>query len=319
MENIVEQSMDVSTRMWGLLIDLSLRFLTWVATSGTRILVIAILAWAAWVLTRRILTFLHKAFVGGEVSIERVKRADTLTGIVRTVALLFVSVASAMMVMKEVGIDIAPILATAGIGGLAVGFGAQSLVKDVISGFFLLVEDQVRIGDVVQIDGRGGQVERITLRTICLRDLAGSVHVIPNGSVNVVMNMTKDYSRYVFDIGIAYREDPDEVFAVLREIDDEMRRDPKFRDAILEPLEILGVDSFADSAVILKARIKTRPIRQWEVGREFNRRMKKRFDELGIEIPYPHLTVYAGQDKRGQAPPLRLTVDRERGGSPATA
>lgn len=311
MDNIVEQSVDVSSRMWGLLIDLSLRLLTWVATSGTRILVIVTLTWTALVLTRRLLAFLHKAFVGGEVSIERVKRADTLTGIVRTMALLFVSLASAMMVMKEVGIDIAPILATAGIGGLAVGFGAQSLVKDVISGFFILVEDQVRIGDVVEIDGRGGQVERITLRTISLRDMAGNVHVIPNGSVTVVMNMTKDYSRYVFDIGIAYREDPDEIFAVLRGIDDEMRRDPKFRDAILEPLEILGVDSFADSAVILKARIKTRPIKQWEVGREFNRRMKKRFDELGIEIPYPHLTLYAGQDKRGQAPPLRVALDSE--------
>ena len=310
MTGIVTQSMNVSTRIWYLFIDLGLRLLTWLATSGTRILLIVVLAWVALAVVRRFMKYLHAAFQGGAPSYERTKRADTLTGIVRAVSVLFVLLASTMMVLKEIGIDIAPILATAGIGGLAVGFGAQSLVKDVISGFFLLVEDQVRIGDIVQLDDRGGQVEKITLRTISIRDLAGNVHVVPNGSVNVVMNMTKDYSRYVFDVGVAYREDPDEVFAVLRAIGAEMQNDSKYADSILEPLEILGVDSFGDSAVMIKARIKTRPIKQWEVGREFNRRLKKRFDELGIEIPFPHLTLYAGQDKSGQAPPLRLALQQ---------
>jgi len=215
------------------------------------------------------------------------------------------------MILKEIGIEIAPILATAGVGGLALGFGAQSLVKDVISGFFLLLEDQVRVGDLVQVDGRAGPVEKITLRTISIRDISGNVHVVPNGSVNVVMNMTKDYSRYVFDVGVAHREDPDEVFAVLREIGEEMQKDSKFGPLILEPLEILGVDSFAASAVIIKARIKTLPIKQWEVGREFNRRMKKRFDEVGIEMPFPHVTLYPGEDKRGLAPALRVAVRRD--------
>jgi small conductance mechanosensitive channel len=185
----------------------------------------------------------------------------------------------------------------------------------------MLLEDQVRVGDVVQIGGRSGQVEKITLRGVRLRDVAGNVHEIPNGNVDVVMNMTKDYSRYVFDIGIAYREDPDEVFDLLEEIDEEMRADPHFGPDILEPLEILGVDSFGDSAVMLKARVKTRPVKQWKIGREFNRRIKKRFDERGIEMPFPHVTLYAGAGKRGEAPPLPLalvTAPEPKGAPPPT-
>ena len=308
MQNIVEQSIGVSTRFGELVIQLGLDLVQWFAKSGTRILLIMALAWIALRVTRKLLAVLRRTFLGADLSFERMKRADTLTGIIRTVAVVFVVLAGSMMVLAEIGIDVAPILATAGIGGLAVGFGAQSLVKDVISGFFLLIEDQVRVGDVIQVDGRGGQVEKITLRTIQLRDLAGNVHVIPNGSVNVVMNMTKDYSRYVFDVGVAYREDPDEVFETLRQIGEEMQNDSRYGASILEPLEILGVDSFGDSAIIIKARIKTLPIKQWEVGREFNRRMKKRFDERGIEIPFPHVTLYPGQDKRGDAPPLRIRM-----------
>jgi len=317
MQDIAVQTMDVSSQMWTLLRDLTLRFVTWAATSGTRIVLITILTWGALTAAGRLMGPLHREFAGREPSYERTKRADTLTAIVRTVSRIFIVLASSMMILKEIGIEIAPILATAGVGGLALGFGAQSLVKDVISGFFLLFEDQVRVGDIVQIDGRGGQVEKITLRTISIRDLSGNVHVIPNGSVNVVMNMTKDYSRYVFDVSVALREDPDEVFAVLREIGAEMQQDPQYGPSILEPLEILGVDSFAASAVVIKARIKTLPIKQWAVGREFNRRMKKRFDERGIEIPFPHVTLYLGEDKRGLAPPLRLTVRRD--GAPEAA
>jgi small conductance mechanosensitive channel len=301
--------MDVSVRMWTLLLQLSERFLTWAATSGTRILIVLVLAWVSIVVVRRILGYLHHAFTGAQSSIERTKRADTLTSIIRTIAFLFVFAVSAMMVLKEIGIDIAPILATAGIGGLAVGFGAQSLVKDVISGFFLLVEDQVRVGDIVDISGRAGVVEKISLRTIVLRDLSAAVHTIPNGTIDVIKNMTKDYSRYVFDVGVAYREDPDEVVRVLVEIMDAMRREEKFRDLILEPLEVFGVDALAESAVVIKARVMTRPAAQWNVGREFNRRMKKRFDELGIEIPFPQVTVWAGRDKKGEAPPVRVAVD----------
>jgi small-conductance mechanosensitive channel len=312
MQDVVTQTMDVTSQMWSLLRDLSIRFVTWAATSGTRIVLIAILTWGALAAVGRLMVPLHREFVGSEPSYERTKRADTLTAIVRTVSRIFIALASTMMILKEIGIEIAPVLATAGVGGLALGFGAQSLVKDVISGFFLLLEDQVRVGDIVQVEGRTGQVEKITLRTISIRDLSGSVHVIPNGSVNVVMNMTKDYSRYVFDVAVAHREDPDEVFAVLAAIGEELQKDATFGPMILEPLEILGVDSFAASAVIIKARIKTLPIKQWVVGREFNRRMKKRFDELGIEIPFPHVTLYPGEDKRGSAPALRLVVRRDK-------
>jgi len=153
-------------------------------------------------------------------------------------------------------------------------------------------------------------VEKINLRMTILRDLAGNVHFVRNGEINVVTNMTKEYSRYVFDIGVAYRENVDEVIEVIKEVDEQMRNDPQFAEDILEPIEILGLDRFADSAVIIKARTTTKPIKQWAVGREFNRRLKKVFDERDIEIPFPHLTLYPGQDKSGQAPPMNLMIQK---------
>jgi small conductance mechanosensitive channel len=200
-----------------------------------------------------------------------------------------------MMILSEIGIDLKPLLAAAGLSGLAIGFGAQSLVKDVISGFFILLENSVRVGDVVEVAGVSGVVEEVKLRTITLRDLSGNVHVVPNGIVDKVKNMTKLYSYYLFDIGVAYREDVDEVMAVLKEIAAELQADPKFGADILEPLDMLGLDQFADSAVIIKCRIKTTPMEQWRIGREMNRRIKKTFDAKGIEIPFPHRTIYWGQ------------------------
>jgi len=225
--------------------------------------------------------------------------------LVVNVAAIFVG---GVLVLNQSGVNVTPILAGAGIVGLAVGFGAQSLVKDFINGLFLLFEDSVAVGDVVIINGTGGLVEAVTLRTIKMRDLAGNVHVVPNGSVNMITNMTKEYSRYVFDVGVAYRENVDEVMAILKEIGESMQNDPEYKDDILEPLEILGVDKFDDSAVVIKARIATKPIKQWKVGREFNRRMKKIFDERGIEIPFPHRTMYWGEPKTGQAPPLAIQL-----------
>jgi small conductance mechanosensitive channel len=164
---------------------------------------------------------------------------------------------------------------------------------------------------VVQIAGQGGLVERLNLRRVVLRDLAGNVHYVRNGKIDVVTNMTKDYSRYVFNIGVAYREDVDHVIEVVKQVGEELRKDPVFGAEILEPIEILGVDQFADSAVVIKARTKTKPIKQWSTGREFNRRLKKRFDELDIEIPFPHRTVYIGQDKAGDAPPLKVRMQAD--------
>ncbi|MEI9476877.1 MAG: mechanosensitive ion channel family protein [Deltaproteobacteria bacterium] len=237
------------------------------------------------------------------------KRAQTLGSIVRYVSVFAILMIAAMMVLREFGIDIGPILAAAGIVGLAVGFGAQSLVKDVISGFFILLEDQIRVGDVVEIAGKGGLVEKINLKTTILRDLAGNVHYVPNGRIDVVTNMTKDYSRYVFDIGVAYREDVDEVIKVIKEVDEGLRNDPDFKDDILEPIEVLGLDQFANSAVVIRARTTTKPIKQWRVGREFNRRLKKIFDERNIEIPFPHVTLYMGQGKQGQFPPVQIVKE----------
>jgi len=162
------------------------------------------------------------------------------------------------------------------------------------------MEDQIRVGDVVEIGGKSGSVEKISLKTTVLRDMSGNVHYVPNGQISVVTNMTKEYSRYVFEIGVAYKEDVDEVMEIIKKIDEEMRYDPEFKDDILEPIEVLGVDQFANSAVIIKARTTTLPVKQWRVAREFNRRIKKRFDELKIEIPFPHVTVYMGEGKDGQ-------------------
>lgn len=270
------------------------------------IIVILILTWLALRLAKRISAGLIRLIIRQKDDEEFQKQTKTLGNIVRYALISIIVAISGITVLREVGIDIGPILATAGIGGLAIGFGAQSLVKDVISGFFILMEDQIRVGDVVEIGGKSGSVEKINLKTTVLRDLAGNVHYIPNGQISVVTNMTKEYSRYVFEIGVAYKEDVDEVMEVIKKIDEEMRYDPEFKDDILEPIEVLGVDQFADSAVIIKARTTTLPVKQWRVAREFNRRIKKRFDELKIEIPFPHVTVYMGEGKDGQAPPLRI-------------
>jgi small conductance mechanosensitive channel len=228
----------------------------------------------------------------------------------RKALLLVLSVIVGLIVLSELGIHIGPLLAGAGIIGLAVGFGAQKLVQDVITAVFILLEDSVAVGDVVSVAGIGGLVEDLSIRSIRLRDLSGNVHTIPFSSVDTVTNMTKLYSYYLIDIGVAYQEDTDQVSEVCKKIVDDMRSDPEFGPEILEPLDVLGVDQFADSAIIIKARIKTRPIKQWTVGREFNRRMKKRFDELGIEIPFPHRTLYFGAAKDGSTPPLHMVAEQ---------
>lgn len=215
------------------------------------------------------------------------KRAATLTGILRTIALTAIWAVVIIESLQVVGLDVAPILAGAGIIGLAVGFGAQNLVRDLISGFFIILEDHIRLGDVAVINGTGGQVETITFRTISLRDFSGVVHVFPNGGINTLSNMTKDWSAFVLDMGVAYREDTDRVVAVMRTVGDELRQDRELGSLILEPIEIVGVENFADSAVTIRARIKTKPAEQWKIGREYRRRLKKAFDAEGIDIPFP--------------------------------
>jgi moderate conductance mechanosensitive channel len=235
-------------------------------------------------------------------------RTRTLMSVIRKALLITLVVITTLTVLSELGLDIAPLLAGAGVLGLAIGFGAQKLVQDVITGVFILLEDQISEGDVVSVGGKAGLVEAVDIRTLRLRDLSGTVHTLPYSAIDSVSNLTKGFSFYVFDVGVAYREDVDEIMAVLQEIGADMQNDPEYGKVILEPLEVLGVDAFADSAVIVKARIKTAPIKQWWVGREFNRRMKKRFDELDIEIPFPHQTLYFGVDKEQKAPPARVRI-----------
>lgn len=280
------------------------RTIEWFATSGLRVVLIAIAIIVLLALIKRAVAKLRGFLEGTLPSPAQIQRAHTLTHIVRDVARIAVFLVGVMMILSEVGIDLKPLLAAAGLGGLAIGFGAQSLVKDLISGFFILLENSVRVGDVVEVAGVSGLVEEIELRTIRLRDLSGNVHVVPNGVIDKVKNMTKDYSYSLFNIGVAYREDVDEVMEVVRGIAEELRDDLQFKDDILEPLEMLGVDQFADSAVIIKCRIKTQPIKQWRVGREMNRRIKNTFDAKGIEIPFPHQTIYWGEPKQGTPPPL---------------
>ncbi len=223
------------------------------------------------------------------------KRVKTLTGMLRTICLTLVWVVGIVMSLDQIGLDITPILAGAGIVGLAVGFGAQNLVRDVINGFFMILENQVRVGDVAIVNGTGGLVEAISFRTITLRDLSGTVHIFPNGTVTTLANMTKGWSAYVMDIGVAYKEDTDRVAEIMREVGKDLQQDEHLGRKILEPIEIMGVDAFGESEVVIKARIKTLPIEQWGVGREYRRRLKKAFDRENIEIPFPHRTLYMGE------------------------
>jgi len=240
-------------------------------------------------------------------------RFQTITPIIRNILLITLSLLSIMVVLSEIGINIMPLLAGAGVLGIAVGFGAQTLVKDFLTGLTVVFEDLLQIGDVIKINDHFGLVEKITLRKIQMRDLDGTVHTIPFGEVSIISNLTKDFSYYLMDVGVAYRENTDEVVKIMREVDEDLRSDPEFSDRILEPLEVLGVDQFADSAVVIKARIKTLPIQQWSIGREFNRRMKIAFDANNIEIPFPHQTIYFGEDKQGKAPNanIRMVNDAE--------
>lgn len=247
----------------------------------------------------------HFASRHGPIDTETQKRATTLTAIARKTISIVIWVVAIIMALREAGFDVTPILAGAGVAGVAVGFGAQNLVRDVISGAFLLLEDQIRVNDVAVINGTGGLVEQINLRTTVLRGLDGTVYVFPNGTINTLANMTHDFSYYVFDMGVAYKEDTDHVAEVMKEVADNLMKEEKYAKLILAPLEILGVDKFADSAVIVKARIKTVPIQQWTVGREMNRRIKKKFDELGIEIPFPHMSLYFGEASK----PINMNLD----------
>ena len=266
---------------------------TWAFTSGLKVILIVALAFVlVRFVTLLVKRFEHEVNLGtGLDALERAKRARTLGSLIRNVASALVGAIAVLMILRELRIDIAPVLAGAGILGLAVGFGAQTLVRDIISGFFLILEDQVRVGDVAAINGQGGLVEAINLRTIVLRDAEGTVHVFPNGAINTLANRSKEFSFYVIDVGISYHEDPDRVTKVLQEVGAGLQEDDKYGPMILAPIEVFGVNAFADWSVQVQLRIKTVPLKQWEVGRELRKRILKAFERHHIDIPFPERLV----------------------------
>lgn len=270
------------------------------------VIVILLLAWLLMGLSRKVIRVFHNYMNTRADSAEETRRIETLARVFRYIATVAISLVAGMLALSEMGISIAPILGAAGVVGLAVGFGAQSLIKDYFNGFFMLLENQIRQGDVVEVCEKTGVVEDVTLRHVTLRDYEGSVHYIPNGLITTVTNKSRGYAYAVIDLGIAYRESVDEACEVMREVAKQLRADETAGSKILEDIEIAGVQEWGDSAVTLRCRFKTVALEQWGVRREFLRRMKEAFDARGIEIPYPHLTVYAGQDKLGNAPAFRV-------------
>jgi len=215
-------------------------------------------------------------------------------------------------ILSELGVNIGPLLAGAGIVGIAVGFGAQTLVKDIITGAFMLFEDQFSVGDWIDAGGKTGGVESISIRTVRLRDIDGYVHTVPFGEITALTNMMRDFGYAVIDVGVAYKENTDHVLEVIREVDAQAREDEEFAERLAGDLEVMGVTELGDSAVTLRVRVKTVAGFQWGVRREYLRRIKLRFDEVGIEIPFPHMTVWFGEMKGGALPPVaHVRLDAE--------
>jgi small conductance mechanosensitive channel len=278
------------------------RSLDWAIDHGLKVLLIIagtyLVLYLIRLLSKRIVAYSRKVERDQDQG-EREKRTETLVHIFETTGKVFIIIIAIFMVMKELGMDITPLLTGAGIAGLALGFGAQSLVKDFLSGFFILIENQFRVGDVIKIGEFSGMVERISLRTVVLRDLGGNVHVIPNGEVKAVTNMSYEWSRAVVDIAVSYREDIDRVMNVLNEVGKTMIDDELFKKIIWEKPFVTGINDLSDGQVKLQMLVKTAPLMQWEVGRELRKRIKSAFDREGIEIPFPHQVLITREKESG--------------------
>src|SRR6267378_7625072 len=262
------------------------------AIIALRIVVILALAWLLLALAGRLIRMFRSYMQRKAPTSDEQARIETLARVFRNGATVIIVIVAGTLILGELGISIAPILATAGVAGVAIGFGAQSLIKDYFNGFFLLLDDQVREGDVVEVAGKAGLVEEVTLRYVRLRDFEGHVHFVPNGEIKVVTNRTRGYAHAVIEVGIAYEADIDKALAVMLEVGHALRSDPAWAAQLAGEIEVLGVERLADSAVILRGRIRVvPPIEQWNVRREFLKRLKNAYDERGIEIPFPHLTI----------------------------
>jgi moderate conductance mechanosensitive channel len=276
------------------------------AATAVRIALILVGTWIAQAAANRLIRAFRVRIAARMQGAEEVRRAETLGRVFRYLATVVIGLIGGVLVLSECGVSVAPILGAAGVVGLAVGFGAQSLVKDYFTGIFLLVENQIIKGDVVQIADKSGLVEDLTLRYVQLRDYDGNVHFVPNGLISTVTNMSRGYAYAVVDVGIAYREEIDAALAVMRTVAGGLTADATFADRILAPFELAGVERWDESAIVLRGRFKVRPLEQWNVRREYLRRLKGAFDAAGIEIPFPHMTLYAGAGKDGRAPAFHV-------------
>jgi small conductance mechanosensitive channel len=265
--------------------------------TALRIALILALAWALQALAARLIRLFRRYMQRKSPSLDEQARIETLARVFRNGAAVIIVLVAGMLVLGELGISIAPILATAGVAGVALGFGAQSLIKDYFNGFFLLLDDQIREGDVVEVAGKSGLVEEVTLRYVRLRDFDGHVHFVPNGEIKVVSNRTRSFAYAAVDVGVGYGVDIDQALALMRAAGQAMRADAKWQARLADDIEILGVERLDNSAVVLRCRLKVVPaIEQWNVKREFLKRVKLAFDARGIEMPFPQLTVHVAKD-----------------------
>ncbi len=260
---------------------------------GLRIVLIVLAAWWAIIIVQRAIRALRVHIATRFGDREAVQRAETLGRVFRYLAAVIISLLAGMLVLSELGVSVAPILGAAGVVGLAVGFGAQTLVKDYFTGFFLLLENQIRQGDVVQLGDHSGLVEEVTLRYVCLRDYDGNVHFVPNGMITSVINMSRGFAYAVIDVSVAYHEDLIRVMQIMQETAANMRADHAFQNRILEDFEMAGVERLDDSAIVIRGRFKVAPLQQWDVKRAYLLRLKNCFDAKGIEIPFPQLAIHA--------------------------
>ena len=262
-------------------------------TAGS-VLAVLVAAWVALRVVERGVDRMRLYMERRISNLEDVQRIGTLGRVLRHLGTVVIVVVAIMLILHQLGISIAPILATAGVAGIAVGFGAQSLVKDYFTGLFLLLEDQIRQGDVVAIAGKDGLVEEVTLRYVRLRDFEGHVHFVPNGEIKIVTNLTRGYAQALIEVAIGFREDTDAALALMREVGQEMRGDPQWAPRLLDEVEIVGVERWAEGTVILRCRVRVQPLEQWNVKREFLRRLQKAFRARGIEVHPAQLALIRG-------------------------
>jgi small-conductance mechanosensitive channel len=278
------------------------------AETGGRILGAFVVAWLSYWALKLVLRRIDQqitAQAGTGALTPQLQRTRTLLSLLRSVGVVLIVMMFLFMTLNAMGVQLGPLLAGAGVVGLAVSFGAQSLVKDVISGLFMLFENQFGVGDVIRIEGVSGAVEQMTLRVVVLRDVHGAVHIVPNGQITMVSNLTRSWSRAVLDVAVSHSEDPDRVIAVLRDVGDQLYGDEEWRPLLVEPVQVPGIENLTDTAVTIRVMAKTLPLKQWDVARELRRRIKLRFDQDGIEIPHATQTMYWGE---GQKPAFARTM-----------